>query len=100
MFYIFLLQTHDSVYEIETQQSIDFNVNELMNDVDIGSSLNPMKVIEKTLKKINADILHLLFMIPQTYEIKSKVELLVNRSHVLQVSCGILNHNINPFSTL
>ena len=63
MFYIFLLQTNDSVYETTTQQSIDFDVNELLNDVEIDSSLDPVKVIEKTLKNINVDILCLLFII-------------------------------------
>ena len=100
MFYIFLLQTNDSVYETPTQQSIDFDVNELLNDADNGSSLDLVKVIEKTLKKFNTDILCLLFIILQTDEIKAKVELLVKRSHALQVSCEILNHNINSFRTL
>ena len=100
MFYIFLLQTNDSVYETKSQLSIDFDVNELLNDADIGSYLDPVKVIEKTLKKINADILRLLFIIPQTDNIKSKVEVLVKRSWALKVSCGILNHNINSFITL
>ena len=64
MFYIFLLQTNYSVYETTSQQSIDFDVNELLNDDDIGYSLDLVKVIEKTLKKINVDILLLLFIIP------------------------------------
>ena len=75
-------------------------MHELLHDADIGSSLDPVKVIEKTLKKINVDILRLLFIIPHTYEIKAKVEVLVKRYHALQVSCGILNHNINSFITL
>ena len=64
MFYIFLLYTNDSVYEIASQQSIYFDLNELLNDADIGSSLDLVKVIEKTLKKINVDIICLLFIIP------------------------------------
>ena len=95
MCYIFLLQTNYSVYKTSAQQSIDFDVNELLNNADLGSSLDPIKVIEKTLKKINVDILHILFIIPQTDEIESKVEVLVNRSQALKVSCRILNHNIN-----
>ena len=95
-----MLQTNDSVYETIAQQFIDFDVNELLNDVGIGSYLDPVKVREKTLKKINADTLHLLSIIPQTDEIKSKVEVLVKKSHALKVSCGILNHNINSFRTL
>ena len=80
-----MLQTNDLVYETTSQQSIDFDVHELLNDDDIGFSLDPVKVIEKTLKKINVDILRLLFIILQTDEIKAKVELLLKRSHALQV---------------
>ena len=52
-------------------------MHELLHDADNGSSLDPVKVIEKTLKKFNAYILHLLFIIPQTEDIKSKVEVLI-----------------------
>ena len=100
MFYIFLLQTNDLVYETTTQQSIDFDVNELLNDVGIGSSLDQVKLLENTLKTIHVDVFRLLFIIPQTHEIKANVEVLVKRSHALQVSCRILNHNINSFKTL
>ena len=100
MFYIFLLQTNDSVYETTTQQSIDFEVNDLLNDADIGSSLDMIKVIEKTLKQINEYILHLLFIILQTEEIKEKVELFLKRYRALKASCRILNNNINSFRTL
>ena len=57
-------------------------------------------MIEKALKKVNEDILRFLFIVSQTYEIKAKVDVLVKRSHVLQVSWRILNHNINSFSAL
>ena len=63
MFYIFLLHTNDSVYEIAKKQSIDFDVNELLNDADIGSSIDPVKLLEKTSKKIHTDMLRLLFII-------------------------------------
>ena len=77
MFYIFLLQTNDLVYETATQQSIDFDVNELLNDVDIGSSIDLVNLLDKTLKKIHVEMLRLLFIIPQTYEIKAKVQVLM-----------------------
>ena len=64
MFDIFLLQTNYFIYETTSQQSIDFDVNQLLNNVDISSSLDPVKVIENKLKKNNANILHLLFIIP------------------------------------
>ena len=86
MFYIFLFQTNDSVYETTSQQSIDFDVNELLNDVDVGSFLDPIKVIEKTLKTINVNILRPLFIIPQIDEIKPKVEVLHKRSQALKLS--------------
>ena len=75
-------------------------MNELLNDADIGSSLDLVKVIENTLKKINADILRLLFIIPHTNEIRAKVEVLVKRYQALKLGWGILNHNINSFRNL
>ena len=51
MFYIFLMHTNDSVYETSSQQSIDFDVNELLNDADIGSPLDLVKVIDKIFEK-------------------------------------------------
>ena len=57
-------------------------------------------MIEKALRKNNEDILCLLFIQPQIDEIKAKVDVFVNRLHALQVSCEILNNNINSFSTL
>ena len=95
MSYIYLLQTTNSVYETPLEKSIALDVDDLMRDVGIGSSLDLIKMIEKALKKINEDILRLLFIILQTTEIKSKFEVLVKRSHSLQISRRILNHNIN-----
>ena len=74
-------------------------MNDLLNDVDIGSYLELVKVIENTLKKINADMLRLLIISPQTDEIKEKVEVFLKRSQDLKVSCAILSHNINSFRT-
>ena len=95
-----MLQTTDSKYEPESEKSIDLDVDELMRDARIGSSLDMINMIEKTLRKINEDILHFLFIQLQTYEIKAKVDVLVKRLHTLQVSCEILNNNINSFSNL
>ena len=90
MFYIFLLQTNDSVYETVTLHTIDFDVNKLLNDADIGYSIDLLKLLEKTLKKIHADMLLLLFIIPQIDEIKEKVQVLMQRSQALKVSCIII----------
>ena len=100
MFYIFLLYTTDSAYETTWEKSIAFDVDELIHDVVIGSSLDRISMIGKTLREINEDILRLLFIQPQTYEIRAKVYVFVKISHALEVSCGISNHNINSFSTL
>ena len=83
MFYILLLQMNDSVYETTSQQSIDFDVHELLNDGDISYSIKLIKVIENTLKKFNVDILRMFLIIPQADEIKARVEELVKISHAL-----------------
>lgn len=63
-------------------------MDELLGNADIvDSSLDPVKLIENTLKKIIADILCLLFEILQTDEIKAKIEVLTKRSHALQILC-------------
>ena len=95
MFYKILLQASDSTFEKASEKSIYFDVHDLMHDAGIGSSLEPIKMIEKGLKKINEDILRLLFILLQRDEIKYNVDILVKRSHTLQVNCRILNLNIN-----
>ena len=64
MFYIFLLQVTNSTFDLASDKSIDIDVDEIMCDADIGSSLEPIKMIENTLKKSNEDILRLLFIQP------------------------------------
>ena len=98
MFYKILLQAIDLSFEKASEKSIDLDVHELMHDASIGYSLESIKMIEKGLKNINEDIICLLFIVLQTDEIKAKVDVLVKRSHTLQVSCEILNNNINSFS--
>ena len=56
MFYVFLLQTNDSVYETTSQQSIAFDLHELLHDVDIGSFLEPIKVIDETVNRKNISL--------------------------------------------
>ena len=90
MFYIFLLQANDLLYETTTQRSIDFDVNELLNDSYIDSSINPVKLLENTLKTIDADMLRLLFIVPQTDKVKAKVQVLMQRYQALKVSCRII----------
>ena len=52
MFYIFLLQAIDSSFDLALDKSIDIDVDEIMHDVDIGSSLDPIKIIENNLTKL------------------------------------------------
>ena len=66
MSYIYLLQTTNSVYETPLEKSIVLDVDDLMRDAGIGSSLDPITMIEKDLKKINQDVLRLLFIVSQT----------------------------------
>ena len=91
MFFIILLKATDSTFDLASNKSIDIDVDEIMHNADIGSSIDLIKMIEKTLKKINQDILLLLFIQPQTNEIKTKVDVLVKRSKYLKLSCRILN---------
>ena len=86
-----MLQASYSTFGLASDKSIDIDVDEIMRDADIGSSLDPIKMIEKTLKKFNEDILRLLLIQPQTNEIRAKVDFLVKRSNSLKVSCRILN---------
>ena len=90
-----MLQTNDSVYETATQQSIDFDVNELLNDAENGSSIEPVKVVENTLKKIHVNMLRLLFIIPQTNKIKESVD-----AEISGLESKLRNHNMNSFRTL
>ena len=90
MFNIFLLQTNYSGYEIATQQSLDFDVYQLFNDVEIGSSIEPLKVLQKTLKKQHEEMIRLELAIPQTDDIKENVQLLMQRCEALKVSYGII----------
>ena len=76
MFYIFLLQTEDSFYETPTQQSLQFDVYQLMKDKEISTSVDPLKVLQKTMEK-NEELLLLTLTVPQTEEIKSKIQLLL-----------------------
>ena len=52
MFSIFFLQATDSTIDLASDKQIDIDVDEIMHDGDIGYSLNPIKMIEKTLKKL------------------------------------------------
>ena len=40
------------LFDLASNKSIDIDVDEIMCDANIGSSLDPIKMIEKTLKKL------------------------------------------------
>ena len=86
MFYIFLLQTGDSVYETPSQHSLQFEVSELMKDNEISGSANPLRVLQKTMEKLNEELVLLTLTVPQTKEIKSKIQLLLQRCRQLEIS--------------
>ena len=90
MFYIFLLQTGDSVYETPTQQSLQFDVYQLLKYNEIGTSIEPLKVLQKTIEKQNEELVLMALTVPQTDKIKSKIQLLIQRCRQLKVSSEII----------
>ena len=79
MFYIFLLQTGDSVYETPSQHSLQNEVSQLMKDNEIIGFADPLRVLLKTMEKQNEELVFLSLTVPQTEEIKSKIQLLLQR---------------------
>ena len=45
MFYIFLLQATNSIFDLASDKSIDIDVDEIIRDANIESSLDPIKMI-------------------------------------------------------
>ena len=90
MFYIFLLQTWDSVYETPSQHSLQFEVSQLMKYNEISGSVDPLRVLQKTMEKQNEELVLLTLTILQTQETKSKIQLLLQRRQQLEVSYRII----------
>ena len=67
MFYIFLLQIGDSVYETPSQHSLQFQVSQLMKYNETRRSADPSRVLQKTMEK-NEELFLLTLTIPQTEE--------------------------------
>ena len=86
MFYIFLLQTGDSVYETSSQHSLQFDVSQLMKDNEISGSADPLRVLQQTMEKQNEELVSFTLTVPQTEETKSNIQLLLQRCRQLQVS--------------
>ena len=77
MFYIFMLQTGDSVYETPSQCSLQNEVSQLMKDSEIRGSADPLRVLQKTREKQNEELVLLTLIVPQTKEIEKKIQLLL-----------------------
>jgi hypothetical protein len=87
MFFIFLSQ---ATYLLE-EKSIEMDVDEIMCDDDIASSLNPFQMLKKSVRKINVEILSLVFIQPQMKQIRENIDHLMMRAHSLNVSFRIFN---------
>ena len=90
MFYIFLLQTGDLVYETPTQQYLHFDVYQLMKDKEISTFVHLLKVLQKTMEKQNEELVELSLIVPQIEEIKSKIQFLIQRCRQLRLSSRII----------
>ena len=77
MFYIFLLQTGDSIYETPSQHSFQNEISQLMRGSEIRGSANPLTVLQKTREKQNEELILLTLTVPQTEEIEENIQLLV-----------------------
>ena len=59
MFYIFMLQIGDLVYETPSQHSIQFEFSQLMKDNEASRSADPSRVLQKTMEKQNEELVRL-----------------------------------------
>ena len=57
-----------------------------MKDNEISGFTDPLRVLQKTMEKQNEELLLLTLAVPQTEEIKSKIQLLLQRCQQLLVS--------------
>ena len=73
MFYIFMLQTRDSVYETQSQHSLHFEVSHLMKDNEISRFAVPLRILQKTMEKQNEELILLTLTVPQTQETESNI---------------------------
>ena len=53
---------------------------------EISRSADPSRVLQKTMEKQNEELILLTLTVPQIEEIKSKIQLLLQRCRQLQVS--------------
>ena len=90
MFYIFLLQIGDLVYETPSQHSLQNEVPHLIKYSEIRGSADPLSVIQKTREKQNEELILLTLTVPQTEEIKKRIQLLLQQHKQLEVSSRII----------
>ena len=90
MFYIFLLQTWGLIYETPTQQYLEFDVYQLFNDAEIVTSVDLLKILQKTMRKQNEELVRLALIVQQIDEIKTKIQLLIQRCRQLKLSSIVI----------
>ena len=73
-------------HETPTQQYLQFNVSQLMKYNEISRSVDPFRVLQKTMEKQNEELVLLTLTIPKTEETKSKIQLLLQICRQFQVS--------------
>ena len=77
IFYIFLLQTWDSVYETMYQHSLQNEVSHLMRDSEIRGFADPLMVLQKTREKKNEELVLLTLTVLHTEQIEKRIQLLL-----------------------
>ena len=57
---------------------------------EISRSADPSRVLQNTMEKQNEELVELSLTVPQTEEIKSMIQLLIQKCRQLRVSSGII----------
>ena len=65
-------------------------VSQLMKDNEISGSVDPLRVLQKMMKKQNEELFFLTLTVPQTEEIEEKIQLLLQRCKQLELSSQII----------
>ena len=89
MFYIFLLQTGDSVYETLSQNSLQNEVSWLIKDSEIRECADPLRVLQNTRENQNEELVCLTLEVPLTEGLEQRLQLLLQQCKQLDVSYRI-----------
>ena len=93
-----MLQTRDSVYETPTQQSLQFDVSRLIKDNEIGTSVDPLKVLQKTMEKQNEELIF--YGINSSTNRRDQIKDSIVNPEMLTIESKFRNNNVNSFRTL